>query len=610
MAIDSFSDAYTGRLFVVWENGSGGVAGSPTIELSWSSDNGTNWSNPISVASNFALENFEPSVAVAGDGSVYVVWYGENPSTGDYDLYGATSTDGGVMFGPQYVVSDVPSDPNFPDGNASYSAPWIGDYSGIVGDALGARPIWTDARSSLAHGPCDLCVQAPVAYNISLYSSLLVNATLSATIPVNVTVEGAVQGNGSAALSPRPTRLTWLAGAPYWIDAPAAVTWNSTTWVFRGWLGTNGGSSRESLPGPCAGPVRLAACYTLSSSAPCEGPGFLAVHVTPPTSEVTVNSAPVTPLEGWLNLTERPRNLLGQCGRSGICSPERGRLRHRGGVDPGHPPPPSRGTRRISRRVRHAGNGGSPHRRSARGGRPIGRLQPDRRRAGTTRSAPRRYRYLPQVDASVAVYSGLTTRVVLRLLPEFATLEGTVDPPSATVAIAGALTSLTPGGFFSTQRLAGTYWVNASAFERGGANRSVQLTPGNVTNLSIVLPFSVGWVEATVAPVTAEVTLGGRPLALGVDGQFNASMAPGSYWLNATAPGHRGLGQRVIVATGRTTIETVDLPAVAAAPWWRSQASFDAAAGPEPLSRARPSSDGSPSGGVVFPPDGPGRVLQ
>ncbi len=258
MAIDSFSDAYTGRLFVVWENGSGGVAGSPTIELSWSSDNGTNWSNPISVASNFALENFEPSVAVAGDGSVYVVWYGENPSTGDYDLYGATSTDGGVMFGPQYVVSDVPSDPNFPDGNASYSAPWIGDYSGIVGDALGARPIWTDARSSLAHGPCDLCVQAPVAYNISLYSSLLVNATLSATIPVNVTVEGAVQGNGSAALSPRPTRLTWLAGAPYWIDAPAAVTWNSTTWVFRGWLGTNGGSvanlSGTVAPAPCVSP--------------------------------------------------------------------------------------------------------------------------------------------------------------------------------------------------------------------------------------------------------------------------------------------------------------------------------------------------------------------
>ncbi len=300
--------------------------------------------------------------------------------------------------------------------------------------------------------------------------------------------------------------------------------------------------------------------------------------MTPPTSEVTVNSAPVTPLEGWLNLTERPGTYWVNASAPGFVPQSVDASVTAGAstlvtlllqaVGPGGyldgSVTPATAAVLIDGAPVAVGPSGAFNQTVA---------------AGDHSVSASSYGYFPQVDASVAVYSGLTTRVVLRLLPEFATLEGTVDPPSATVAIAGALTSLTPGGFFSTQRLAGTYWVNASAFERGGANRSVQLTPGNVTNLSIVLPFSVGWVEATVAPVTAEVTLGGRPLALGVDGQFNASMAPGSYWLNATAPGHRGLGQRVIVAAGRTTIETVDLPAVAAAPWWRSQASFDAAAG-------------------------------
>ena len=57
------------------------------------------------------------------------------------NTYLSTSTNGGIGFGKQLLVSSGPTDPNI-----NFSGTFIGDYNGVAASAHAVHPIWTDAR--------------------------------------------------------------------------------------------------------------------------------------------------------------------------------------------------------------------------------------------------------------------------------------------------------------------------------------------------------------------------------------------------------------------------------------------------------------------------------
>ncbi len=297
-------------LYAVWQNGSGGASNDPEIDLSSSITNGTTWSSPTRVNSILSLESFEPSVTVASDGTVYVVWYAMDPASGVYRFVGAVSHDRGRTFGPQFNISDLPSETRY--AAIGYDLP-VGDNTDIVPEGTGARPIWTDARSPVAW---NVTGQAQLTYvvNSSLYTALLVNDSIASSVPTNISVAGGVPDTGPLPIGPVPTSVDWVAGASYTLTAPNTTTWNGSTWSFAYWYADAGlnssavGASR-SLNGTAQPDRHLTACYVPSAGQLCQGggaPGLVHISVHPSFATAELDGAPITLLSGGASLLEPP----------------------------------------------------------------------------------------------------------------------------------------------------------------------------------------------------------------------------------------------------------------------------------------------------------------
>ncbi len=142
VAVDRSSGPNRGRLYVVWPDQR---FGSPDILLSRSSDRGSTWSAPIRVNDDAPANHADqagPWVVVDERGRVQVTFLDsrEDPSGTRYAMYLATSTNGGVSFGPNVRVSDG-------------SQPALGqfqslrEYTGATAAGGRLHPVWADARS-------------------------------------------------------------------------------------------------------------------------------------------------------------------------------------------------------------------------------------------------------------------------------------------------------------------------------------------------------------------------------------------------------------------------------------------------------------------------------
>ena len=98
-----------------------------------SSDQGVTWSNPLIVSSEPGVQGSIP--AVGPEGEVYVAWYGYDFSS--ENIYFDKSTDGGVTFGTDKVVSPCP-DAWFPSMAVDLSG---GQYNGNI------YVTWNDERN-------------------------------------------------------------------------------------------------------------------------------------------------------------------------------------------------------------------------------------------------------------------------------------------------------------------------------------------------------------------------------------------------------------------------------------------------------------------------------
>ncbi len=142
IAVDRTNGPFRGRIYVVWADER--FTGDPDIALAYSDDHGNTWSPPVRVnddAPGNDADQFFPWVAVDANGHVHVTFLDrrEDPDGLLFAMYLATSTDGGVSFGPNVRVSDGIYGPS--------NFGFLGDYTGadVSGDNR-IHPMWPDGR--------------------------------------------------------------------------------------------------------------------------------------------------------------------------------------------------------------------------------------------------------------------------------------------------------------------------------------------------------------------------------------------------------------------------------------------------------------------------------
>ena len=140
-ACDTSNGPYRGRIYAVWADDR---YGDPDALLSWSDTQGTTWSAPVRVNDDAVgnhADQFFPWVHVDGNGRVQVTFLDrrEDPGNFLFGAYLATSTDGGVTFGPNIRVSDGLYGPT------NYG--FLGDYTGSSSGGGKLHPLWPDGRN-------------------------------------------------------------------------------------------------------------------------------------------------------------------------------------------------------------------------------------------------------------------------------------------------------------------------------------------------------------------------------------------------------------------------------------------------------------------------------
>ncbi len=149
----SVSIAPDGTLYVVWANHTNGHA---KVMLTKSTTGGLTWNEPVVAGDVSGRSAFFASVAVGPAGDVNVVFQamddkpaGTAPGAGvvHYDSYLTRSTNGGVSFSSPKLISTATSDPDGSSTN-SLGAQFLGDYITAVADATRVFAVWTDSRNA------------------------------------------------------------------------------------------------------------------------------------------------------------------------------------------------------------------------------------------------------------------------------------------------------------------------------------------------------------------------------------------------------------------------------------------------------------------------------
>jgi BNR repeat-like domain len=127
-----------------------------TVLLARSEDAGLHWRAPQRVVREKA-EAFLPALAVAGDGTVGLLWYDfrhfkAGSSTLDTDVWFSSSRDRGVHWTERRAAGpfDLRAAP------AARYGPFIGDYMGLVGLPDGFAGVFVQARPQSRNGPTDV----------------------------------------------------------------------------------------------------------------------------------------------------------------------------------------------------------------------------------------------------------------------------------------------------------------------------------------------------------------------------------------------------------------------------------------------------------------------
>lgn len=283
LAADSSSTSpYSGNLYLVWQdNQSGSYAGYEAIGYLRSTNGGATWGTVAYLTpQTTGTTYFQPSIAVGPDGTVWVTYLGVSTSSGNYELYGVYSKDGGVTWSHQFQVSDTASAPGT-------SVIDIGFNMGVAATSAGAVPIWPDCRAStcLTNG------------DVTLMTAQVADTNVTTNAPGAVSVS--VTAFGSTSSYTLPAKVGWDAGASITAQAPQTLPYNATyVDAFAGWAGAStSGNYRTTFT--YSGSGNLTALYSPVPAA------FFAGNITPNVAGValTLNGQPVTLTPSGAQLT-------------------------------------------------------------------------------------------------------------------------------------------------------------------------------------------------------------------------------------------------------------------------------------------------------------------
>jgi len=136
-----------GNLYVAWADGRNAGHGNDVL-LSRSNTNGRTWTAPVAVNTDAGnADQLMPSIAISKSGAVSVAWLDtrNDSSNINYDVYMATSTNGGQSFGANQRVTDVSSNPN---NDPRTQGTMIGDYFAMAAGNGVIYTLWTDTRNN------------------------------------------------------------------------------------------------------------------------------------------------------------------------------------------------------------------------------------------------------------------------------------------------------------------------------------------------------------------------------------------------------------------------------------------------------------------------------
>lgn len=165
LAYDTSSDAYQGRVYLVYTNESPPSSGNTDIFARYSDNNGATWSAPARVNDDTGTNSqFLPRISLDGTtGQVAVSWYDSRNDTGtgssgdtdkipndDAEFYAAVITPqaDGLMVSPNQQIAALPSDAF--DANSEID---FGDYTGLAFYNGTVHPLWFDNSNSTNNNP-------------------------------------------------------------------------------------------------------------------------------------------------------------------------------------------------------------------------------------------------------------------------------------------------------------------------------------------------------------------------------------------------------------------------------------------------------------------------
>lgn len=149
IAIDRSNGPYKDRIYYTYTDDEPAANGIFDIYLSWSDDDGANWTTPKKVHEGTPdfTQQFYSSIYVNDNGDLLLGWYDRRNDPEDKltDFYLGISKDGGETF-QQVKVTSTPSDfSTIGMMNAGFG---IGDYGQIIATSHTALPFWADGRGN------------------------------------------------------------------------------------------------------------------------------------------------------------------------------------------------------------------------------------------------------------------------------------------------------------------------------------------------------------------------------------------------------------------------------------------------------------------------------
>jgi len=164
LAYDVSGGPNTGRVYLVYTEETPDESNDTDVMVRFSTNNGAAWSAPVTVNDDAGTNSqFLPKIAVdQATGDVGVSFHdARNDLPGDPDgpnndaqLFGSRSTDGGLTFEPNFLVSAGTSDEDGAEPPAPCCADLdYGDYTGLAFFQGTLRPVWADNSNSTNDNP-------------------------------------------------------------------------------------------------------------------------------------------------------------------------------------------------------------------------------------------------------------------------------------------------------------------------------------------------------------------------------------------------------------------------------------------------------------------------